>query len=287
MKIDGNAIAETILEKLKIEISWLAQKGEIPHLVIALVGDDPASIAYVRRKEIKAKSIGIQPTIVKLDSRITTQELLKTIERYNHDDLVSGIIVQRPLPLHIDNERVNLAVNPKKDIDGFHPKTKFIMPLAAAVLLILEHVYSSIHHYKKIVDKKSFKLWLSDKKIVVIGKGQTGGGPTIELLKKMNINPAIIDSRTKNPKEIIKNADIVITAVGKKGVLRKNMFKQDVILIGVGMHRGEDGRLHGDYEENDIKNIASYYTPIPGGVGPVNVAMLLANLVSAAKTQKK
>lgn len=299
MKIDGKAIASEIFDELTEQVTALKHKGITPHLVVILVGTDPASTAYVRQKDLKAQMIGAKATIVKLESEIENQELIDSIKRLNEDETVHGIIIQRPLPDHIDSEQVNQATDVSKDIDAFLPNSPFTMPLAAAVLEILQHVF--IHGVDLVGDPHrvpaanartsdggnerqdpKFIQWLQSKNIVVVGKGETGGGPTIELLKKHSIKPSVIDSKTENPKALLKQADIIISTVGKPGIIKPEDLKKGVILVGVGMHRGDDGKLHGDYDEEEIKDIAAFYTPIPGGVGPVNVAMLLKNLIQAA-----
>lgn len=275
MKIDGKAIAEDILRSLRMRVQRYNAQGCTPCVAIILVGADPASLAYVRQKELKVQKIGAHATVIRLPQNSSEEKLLLTIEQCNNDNNIHGIIVQRPLPSRIDIHKINNAVVPSKDIDAFHPTSPYHMPLATAVLKILEHINK----------RANFAEWLKSHRIVIVGKGQTGGGPTIELLKKMEIEPTVVDSKTKNPKEVTRKADILICAVGKPNLITRNMIKKGAILIAVGMYRGKDGKLHGDYEENDIKDIASYYTPIPGGVGPVNVAMLLHNLLEAVQNQ--
>lgn len=320
MKIDGKKIAKEIFEDLQKRVGELKKNGFTPHLAIILVGNDPASVAYVRQKEKKTLEIGGKVVIKNLPTTISQNELLIIIKQFNNDNNVHGIIVQRPLPKHIDSQKVNLATSAQKDIDAFHPNSPFQMPLAQAVLKILEEIHTSLYDIKankgagnKIFDsreestsplqyskdahnatkqpttfrdrrqenfvtKPELNNWLKSKNIAIIGKGETGGGPTITLLKKMGIKPVVIDSKTKNPKLLTKNADIIISTVGKENIITSDMLKKGVILISVGMHKGSDGKLHGDYEEEKIKDIASFYTPVPGGVGPINVAMLLKNL---------
>lgn len=267
MKIDGKAIAEKIFEELKEKVKKLQNK--IPHLAIILVGNDPASVAYVNQKKIKGEKIGAKITILNSPSTISNSELLTTIEQFNNDSNVHGIIVQQPLPPQIDVERITQTISPKKDVDGFRSNSPFEMPIFMAVEFIFEYIGCS----------------LKNKKIVIIGKGESGGGPIIKGLQKLGISPTIIDSKTKNPTEITKNADIIICAVGKTNVIKSDMIKKGVILISVGLHKKSDGKLTGDYDEDEIKNIASFYTPTPGGIGPINVAMLLKNLIQA--TEKK
>lgn len=314
MKVDGKALAEQIFINLATRVKALQKHGITPHLAVILVGENPASVSYVKRKEKKASEIGAKATVINLELRITNEELRGRIEKLNQNSNIHGVIIQRPLPQHIDNQMVNQTVDLQKDIDGFSKNSPFIMPLAQAVLFILEHIFLSIKNNQtsqkfdrtqtwskefesrgiNVVNLRgcrswqtdeSFISWLKEKNIVVIGKGQTGGGPTISLLKKLGIEPTIIDSKTENVEDLTRSADIMVSAIGKSGVIKPEMLKKGVVLVGVGMHKGEDGKMHGDYDEEEIKNIASYYTPIPGGVGPVNVAMLLSNLIQAAETQ--
>ncbi len=268
MKIDGKLIAQKIFEDLTIRVKKLQKKNIAPHLAIILVGEDPASQAYVKRKELKAEEIGAKTTTYNLKSEIQNSELEKLINKLNKDDLIHGIIVQQPLPLHIDIEKITQAIDPEKDVDGFHKNSKFQPPIAKAVLEILKPYLTK------------------SKKVVVIGKGETGGKPITESMKRIGIDPIIIDSKTNNPKALTKTADIIISAVGKSNVIKANMIKKGALLISIGMHKGSDDKLHGDYEENQIKEIASFYTPTPGGVGPANVAMLLKNVVKSAENFK-
>lgn len=307
MKIDGKKISTEINENLKRRVEKLKEKNITPGLAIILVGEDPASKAYVGRKELKAKEIGANVNIYHFPATANQEELLHLINKLNSDSSIHGIIVQRPLPPQDDGNIISTKTDPKKDIDSFHPDSPYPMPLAAAVLKILEEVYkegvaqeegfptartrySATNTSGALVGRKPatgpqslFLKWLKSKKIIIIGKGETGGGPTIKMLKDMGIEPEVIDSKTTNPKEIAKKADILISTVGKSNIVKPEMLKKNVILVSVGLHRAEDGKLHGDYEEDEIKHIASFYTPTPGGVGPVNVTMLLENLLSAAE----
>lgn len=276
MKIDGKKIAEKIFEELKIKVKKLQEKNIIPKLAIILVGDDPASLAYVNRKQIQAKEIAIEADVHKFPKNISQDKLLKIIKQYNNDKKTHGIIIQQPLPKQINTSLIVNALSPDKDVDGFLENSKFEVPIANAVLEILEEVFGHLRG-------GDFKKWLKNKKIVVMGKGNTGGKPTINMLKKMGIDIQVIDSKTKNTKNLMKRADIIISAVGKQNMITKDMVKKRIILISVGLSKGTDGKMHGDYEEQGIKNIASFYTPTPGGVGPVNIAMLLKNLITATE----
>lgn len=270
MKINGKQIANTILQELKAKVKRLREKNIIPHLAIILIGNDPASKTYVKQKILTAEKIGIITSLFQYPSSISTKVLHARLNDLNHLRAVHGIIVQQPFPSSIDQEKIVNAITLQKDVDGFHPQSKFEMPIALAVLKILKEVQGSTPG----VDAQ---------KIVIIGKGETGGKPIINSFKKMRINPIVIDSKTENPENLTKNADIIISAVGKSNIVKPNMIKKDVVLISIGLHKGPDGKLHGDYEEEQIKNIASFYTPTPGGVGPVNVAMLLKNLIKSSE----
>lgn len=284
MRIDGKQIAEEIFRNLKVRVAKLKEKAVTPKLIIVLVGQNPASLSYVKQKELKAKLVGIEANTLHLPTEITQEELLKTIEQSNNDNNVHGVIIQRPLPEQINEQIIDGAVDLQKDVDGFRIDSPFLPPLGIAVYKILENIYvptPGVNAQKP----QGFREWARSKKIVVLGKGKTGGNPVMQVLNQREVPFTMIDSKTHNPELIIREADIVIAAVGKPNIITKDMLSQGVTVIGVGMHRGEDGKLHGDYEEEDIKDIASMYTPIPGGVGPVNVAMLLENVVTAGEFQ--
>ncbi|MBI2032904.1 MAG: bifunctional methylenetetrahydrofolate dehydrogenase/methenyltetrahydrofolate cyclohydrolase [Candidatus Levybacteria bacterium] len=276
MKIDGKIIAEDLLINLSGKVIELKKRSIVPHLVIILVGDDPASASYVRQKKLKAEAIGAKETTYQFPANVNPGEIFLLTSKLNNDPSVHGVIIQRPLPQQLSEKLIDSAIDPKKDIDAFHPQTHFEMPLAKAVVILLKHIFAQNNH------KEMFEAWLQKKQIVVMGKGKTGGGPTIDLLGKMGLNPLVVDSKTADPEKLTKTADIIITAVGKRGIITNEMIKSGVILINMGMHK-EDGKLHGDYEEEDIKDKASFYTPTPGGVGPVNVACLLENLTKAVE----
>lgn len=268
MRIDGKVIAEEVFNNLKERVTKLKEKNVTPKLVIVLVGDDPASASYVKQKELKSKLVGIETVIEHLPMDITQDELLRKVRAHNNEVDVHALIIQRPLPSNINEAEIDEIVDPQKDVDGFRSDSPFLPPLGIAVCRILEEI-------------PQFK----EKKIVVLGKGKTGGAPTMQVLDRREVPYTLIDSKTPNAQELIKQADIIISAVGKHNIIKKELIKQGAVLIGVGMHRGVDDKLYGDYEEDDIKDVSSLYTPIPGGVGPVNVAMLLENVVTAAENK--
>ena len=294
MKIDGKEISSNISTDLKKQIEKLKKRGITPKLAIIMAGEDSNSAAYVRRKEIKAKEVGIETITKRFPSDTSQYSLLTTIQQFNKDSSIHGIIVQQPLPKEIDEKAVINAVAPEKDIDGFRKDSKYDSPIALAVNKVLEYIFSS----NVKLNKKNVHLrggvapaahlegelfqWLHSQTIVVIGKGNTGGKPIIDFFKKIGLKTNVIDTKTRDKKDLLKNADIIISAVGKKDVITPIMIKRKTILIGIGLHKEKDGKLYGDYEEEKVKSIVSFYTPTPGGIGPINVAMLLKNLVTAA-----
>lgn len=317
MKITGKEIAAKIYEDLQNRVGELKKKNNLPagrqvtpHLTVILVGDDPASVAYVNQKLKWGEFIGAKITIDRFPVSVTFTELTNKIKTLNNDPAVHAILIQRPLPPQIDPHKLELLVSPQKDIDGFHPSSAYTFPLPLAVIKILEEVHKlkinrgvasvglpierleSAKPRTKPSDWENARQapdnlvsWLKTQKIVVLGKGPTGGGPILKYFTKLNLDPTLIDSKTPNPGKLLKQADIIISAVGKPGIITSGQIKKGVILISVGIFRGEDGKLHGDYSESDIENKAAFFTPTPGGVGPVNVAMLMDNLVTAAEKQ--
>jgi methylenetetrahydrofolate dehydrogenase (NADP+)/methenyltetrahydrofolate cyclohydrolase len=265
MKIDGKAIASDILDKLKPQVEELKQNGVIPTLAIILIGNNESSKSYIKQKQLKAEEIGAHIQLFHFEST-SQDELIALIEKLNDDPTVHGIIVQRPLPQDFDRGKISHVVLPEKDVDGFNQESNFDAPVAEAIVEILRSV--------GVTD-------LTTQNIVVIGKGETAGGPIIATLDKMELNFEVIDRQTENPDDKIRNADIIISAVGKEHVIKPEDLNTDQILIGVGLFP-IDGKLKGDYEENEVENKVKYYTPVLGGVGPVNVAFLMQNLVQAA-----
>jgi len=214
---------------------------------------------------ILAEEIGASIKLFRFDS-ISEKKLLVLVEKLNNDPLVHGIIVQRPFPDNIDRDKVSILINPEKDVDGFSARSNFDPPVALAVLEILKSIG---------IEK------LDNKKIAVIGKGETAGGPIIKLLNKHGVKPEIIDSQTKNPNELISSAEIIISAVGKENIINKSLLNSSQTLIGVGLF-AKNGKLKGDYDEDIVSGKVKYFTPTPGGVGPVNVACLMQNLINAS-----
>lgn len=264
MRIDGRKIAEQIRNNFK-------SKNIVPKIAIITLGPESSWATYVRQKIKVAKELGIDAVLIPLEDA-SEQTLLEKINHINNDPSFHGMIVQRPLPQGFDRNKVVYAISLNKDIDGFRPDSKFEVPVWLAVKKLIEY---SLHETgsNKNLNKLSF---------AVIGKGETAGGPVIRGLSKMGIAPNTIDTKTENPDAILKNADVIISCVGKSNVIRPEQIKKGAIVIGVGIHT-EKGKLCGDYDEKEVEQIASAYTPTPGGVGPVNLAYLFKNLIEAAK----
>lgn len=244
MKIEGKTIAENILHDLAQKIKTL---GVTPTLAVILIGDNPASVAYIKQKQKAADRIG---------AKVILSSELSDVTKFNDDPSVHGVIIQRPLP----NKNIP-EVKLTKDVDGFEKNSPFTPPVVLAVQALLT----------------STGVDVAKKRMVVIGRGETAGKPIAHYFK----GAYVVHSHTPNPKEIIRQGDIIVSCVGKKRVVAKDLVKSGAILIGVGIWRDSEGKLRGDYNEDEMKEIASYYTPTPGGVGPVNVACLMENLVKA------
>lgn len=264
MRIDGKKLAQKTLNSLKIKID----SGKIqPALAIVQVGDNPASNSYILSKKRAADSVGIKVIHKKLPKKSSTKKVIDRVEEYNKNPKVNGIIVQLPLPGKLNTDKILNSISPKKDIDGFLPNSPFIPPVASAVLTILRYIK------QKTPSPGNF---------VLIGRGRTGGAPILKTFKKLKTPITLVHSKTPNPSLILRKADIIISCVGKPNIITADKIKKGAILIGVGIHRGKDGKLRGDYDEGDIKEKAAYYTPTPGGVGPLTVACLIKNVVKAA-----
>lgn len=311
MRLNGTEIATKLYEKLQTRVDNLKKKKITPHLVVFLVGENPASVAYVTLKQKKGEEIGAKVTILRYDTSVTTKELAEKVTLLNDDPYVHGILIQRPLPDQIDVDQLELLTNPEKDIDGFHPDSPYILPLPLAVVKILEEVFETetkdgvasteglptarneVSTEGKGKEKRqdpighnpNFLNWLRAKNVVVIGKGPTGGGPVLEYLISLKVIPHIIDSKTINPDALKQAADVIISCVGRENVVKHDQIKKGAILISVGLFRNKENKLSGDYNTAEIEDKASYYTPTPGGVGPVNVAMLMENLITATERQ--
>lgn len=277
MKIDGRLIAEHLKEKLHSSISQLPSS---PHLAVVLAGKDPSSLSYVGQKVKVGKEIGAQVVIFPFPENVLAHKVFTLIEKLNTDSTITGIIIQRPLPIDVDREKLNKAVTASKDVDGFHPDSKFTPPVACAIIKILQWVYHN--ETMKPPASEHFYPWLSHKKILVIGRGETAGRPIVNYLIKNNFHVTIAHSKTENSDQLCLQSDIIISCVGRSHIVRPRMVTMKTTLIGVGMHP-ENDTFVADYNQEEIATKVAYYTPVPGGVGPVNVACLFENLVKASQ----
>lgn len=288
MEIDGKKIANFIGSLLKKELKK-RKKKKVPKLTAFLVGDSADQRSYVKIKSQVAKKIGIQFELVHIKSTPSFEDFAHKIKEASLNSDTTGIIIQQPLPAQLSTDTLFEYISDIKEIEGHKRKTQFVAPIGLAVLTTLKYIYGTQKLDKHLIvnlnkDKKFFKKIFRNKKIVLVGRGVTGGKPIGKTLSDAKINYIGINSKTPEPATYLKEADIIITAVGKK-VIHPEVIKPGVILINVGLRR-ENGKLKGDYEEKEIKNIASYYTPTPGGVGPIDVMYLYKNLIEAYKLQK-
>ena len=274
MEINGRELQTNLLESLKLEIKNLKKAGVEPCIAIVTLGPEDSWEAYVAQKLKLAERLGIKAKFINLKPK-TTEEIIRVVEELNRDNSVHGLIVQRPFPTGIDTEKVIQSVSKDKDIDGFLKDSQFEVPAWLAVKYILTHIAA-------LLNFPDLASLLSNQSILVIGKGGTAGTPVIEGLRKIGFDPIVIDSKTEDREEFFKNADIIISAVGKKNIIPVEILKEKSILIGVGIH-GEDGKLTGDFDQRKAFEKKLIYTPTPGGVGPVNLAFLFKNLIQTAK----
>ena len=273
--IDGKALAAKMQAELKVKVDKLKEAGSVPGLAVILVGEDPASQIYVRNKARQATAIGLNSSVVRLPETVSEKELLELIEQYNQSEQWHGILVQLPLPKHISEEKVLLAIDPEKDVDGFHPMN--MGRLWAGNPLMIPSTPAGIMEMFR-----EYNVELSGKRAVVIGRSNIVGKPMAQLLMMADATVTIAHSRTKNLRELTKEADILVVAIGRDRMIKADDVKDGAFVIDVGMNRDEDGKLHGDVDFDEVKEVASLITPVPGGVGPMTITMLMEQTVRAA-----
>ena len=287
MIIDGKRIAETMLTGLALEVTTLKKGGVTPTLAVILIGDDPASLAYIKQKQKAAEKIGASLIFEHHNASLTGGGLYNLIAKYNSDPAIHGLIVQRPIPHEVGVVTdVLKKVRADKDVDGFLPDSPFDTPVAVAVGEILKTVYRDQSSASDASAANTYSDWLKKKHIVIIGRGETAGEPIFRYFRKQDCTTSQIHSKTEEPENVIREGDIIICCVGKERVVTRDSIKPGAILISVGIRRDHDGKLRGDYDESDIADHAYAYTPTPGGVGPVNVACLMQNLIKACTMSK-
>ena len=274
--IDGKQIAKEVRAEIAAECAELKKKGIIPGLAVVIVGTDPASQVYVRNKKKACEEVGFRSEVFELPEETTEEELLALVKKLNEDVNIHGILVQLPLPEHLDDEVIIANIDPKKDVDAFHPSNvgkimignyDFLPCTPAGVMVLLE---------KSGID-------VSGKECVVVGRSNIVGKPQAMLLLHANGTVTICHSRTKDLAEVTRRADILVVAIGKADFITGDMVKDGVVVIDVGMNRKADGKLTGDVDFATVEPKASYITPVPGGVGPMTITMLLRNTLTSAK----
>ncbi len=285
--LDGKTTSKQIKEEIKQEVDRIKDKGgKAPHLAAILVGSDGASRTYVNAKVKACELIGFQSTLVELDASITQGELLSEVQKLNENKSIDGFIVQVPLPDHIDEQAITLAIDPAKDVDGFHPEN-----LGKLVLGLPTYISATPNGILELL--KRYNIETSGKHCVVMGRSHIVGAPMSILMGQKretgNCTVTLVHSRTQNIKEITKSADILIVAIGKVGFVTGDMVKEGAVVIDVGIHRIEDAtkksgfRLLGDVKYDEVAPKCSHISPVPGGVGPMTIASLLMNTLQATK----
>ncbi|AEO38889.1 TPA: bifunctional methylenetetrahydrofolate dehydrogenase/methenyltetrahydrofolate cyclohydrolase FolD [Listeria monocytogenes] len=274
--IDGKKLAKEIQEKVTREVAELVKEGKQPGLAVVLVGDNQASRTYVRNKQKRTEEAGMKSVLIELPENVTEEKLLSVVEELNEDKTIHGILVQLPLPEHISEEKVIDTISFDKDVDGFHPvnvgnlfigKDSFVPCTPAGIIELI----------------KSTGTQIEGKRAVVIGRSNIVGKPVAQLLLNENATVTIAHSRTKDLPQVAKEADILVVATGLAKFVKKDYIKPGAIVIDVGMDRDENNKLCGDVDFDDVVEEAGFITPVPGGVGPMTITMLLANTLKAAK----
>ncbi len=272
--IDGKRISAQIKEELKAKVADLKEKGITGALAVIQVGDDPASSVYVRNKKRACEYIGIDSLSYELPEKTTQEELLELIARLNQDKKVKGILVQLPVPAHIDENTIIKAISPQKDVDGFHPQS-------VGALTIGQKGFVSCTPAGIIQLLKRSGIEIEGKNCVVVGRSNIVGKPMALLMLRENATVTITHSKTENLKEVCRGADILIVAIGKKEFIDASYVKEGAVVIDVGIHRDENNKLSGDVKFDEVEPLCEAITPVPGGVGPMTIAMLMNNCVQA------
>jgi methylenetetrahydrofolate dehydrogenase (NADP+)/methenyltetrahydrofolate cyclohydrolase len=278
--IDGKELAKKIRSNLKIDCEELKKQGITPKLAVILVGDDKASKVYVKNKNKACEDVGIEFEEHILETEIEQKQLIDLIEELNNRKDINGILLQSPIPAHLDINEAFRKISPDKDVDGFNP-------VNVGKLSLNQDTFVSCTPYGIMKMFEEYNIDLEGKDLVIIGRSNIVGKPLIQCCLNKNATVTVCHSRTKNLKEHTKRADIVIAAIGKSKFITEDMVKDGAVIIDVGINRGEDGKLTGDVDFENVEKKASYITPVPGGVGPMTIAMLMNNVIKATKNQIK
>ncbi|MDA2729366.1 bifunctional methylenetetrahydrofolate dehydrogenase/methenyltetrahydrofolate cyclohydrolase FolD [Bacillus cereus] len=274
--IKGNEVAEKKRAQLKEEVVKLKEQGIVPGLAVILVGEDPASRSYVKGKEKGCEQVGIYSELIEFPETITEERLLAEIDRLNGDDRINGILVQLPLPKHIEEKAIIERISPEKDVDGFHP-------ISVGRMMTGQDTFLPCTPHGIVELVKETNLDISGKHVVVIGRSNIVGKPVGQLFLNENATVTYCHSKTQNMKELTKLADILIVAVGRPKMVTADYIKEGAVVIDVGVNRLETGKLCGDVDFDNVLDVAGYITPVPKGVGPMTITMLLHNTVESAK----
>lgn len=274
--IKGNEVAEKKRAQLTEEVVKLKEQGIEPGLAVILVGEDPASRSYVKGKEKGCEQVGIYSELIELPETITEERLLAEIDRLNGDGSINGILVQLPLPKHIEEKAIIERISPEKDVDGFHP-------ISVGRMMTGQDTFLPCTPHGIVELVKETNLDISGKHVVVIGRSNIVGKPVGQLFLNENATVTYCHSKTQNMKELSKLADILIVAVGRPKMITADYIKEGAVVIDVGVNRLETGKLCGDVDFDNVLNVAGYITPVPKGVGPMTITMLLHNTVESAK----
>ena len=278
--IDGKALAKKIRMELKEEVEKLKKKNIFPKLAVIMVGEDKASKVYVRNKSKACEEIGVEYEEFLLKDDTKMEDLLNLIEELNNRPDINGILLQSPIPKHLDINKAFNKIDYRKDVDGFNH-------VNVGKLVIGEDCFISCTPFGVMKMLEEYGIEIEGKNAVVVGRSNIVGKPLAQCLLKKNATVTICHSRTRNIHEITNNADILVAALGKPKYIKENMVKEGAVVIDIGINRGDDGKLVGDVDFENVSKKASYITPVPGGVGPMTIAMLMNNVVKAAKKKKK
>lgn len=276
--IDGKELSKRIKEELKIEADKLKEKGIIPKLAVILVGDDSASKVYVKNKSKACNEVGVEFEEILLNSNTSMEKLLSIIDELNNRKDINGILLQSPIPKGLNIQEAFERIKWEKDVDGFNP-------INVGRLMIGQDTFISCTPYGIIKMLEACNIEIQGKNAVIIGRSNIVGKPLIQCLLNKNATVTICHSKTQNIKEITKTADILISAVGKINIVTADMIKDGAVVIDVGMNKNDKGKLVGDVDFEKVKEKSSYITPVPGGVGPMTIAMLMNNVIKATKLQ--
>ena len=279
-RIDGKAVSAKVRAEMAQEVAALKERGVTPGLAVVIVGDDPASRIYVNNKKTACQATGIHSEEYALPASTTQEELLALVDQLNHKKDIHGILVQSPLPKGLDEGAVVEAIDPQKDVDAFHAYN-------VGKIMIGDYHFLPCTPAGIMELLKAYEISVEGKRCVVIGRSNIVGKPMAMLLLHQNGTVTICHSRTKDLPEVTRQADILVSAVGKSHFVTADMVKPGAVVIDVGMNRDENGKLCGDVDFDTVEPLASFITPVPGGVGPMTIAMLLKNTVTAAKLQNQ